>query len=156
MTDDEKNDFLLDRGTDYVELVQDYILDLKNKGDYEKIQDFYKKSIEKHKDFFPLQFIMGAAYLDKDPALAKSYFEEVVKSTEKSEELPEQIKKALRADMDQLIKLATEESAEKPEEKTDEGKKGKVKSKTGKKASKNDLYLYSFVFPNILNCFHYL
>ena len=59
MTDDEKFDFLLDNGPDYVELVQDYVLDLKDKEDFEKIQDFYKKSIEKHKDFFPLQFIMG-------------------------------------------------------------------------------------------------
>ena len=107
-----------------------------NKGDFEKIQDFYKKFIEKHEDFFPLQFIMGTAYIDKDPALAKSYFEEAVRAAEKSEEIPEEMKKVLRADINQLTKLLMEESAEKPEEKTDESKKGKRKSKTGKKASK--------------------
>lgn len=136
MTDEEKFNFLLDKGPDYFELVQDYILDLKNKGDFEKIQDFYKKFIEKHKDFFPLQFIMGTAYIDKDLALAKSYFEEAIRTAEKSDEVPEEMKKVLRADINQLTKLITEESAERPEEKTDEGKKGKKKSKNGKKASK--------------------
>jgi hypothetical protein len=134
MTDDEKFDFLLDKGTDYVELVQDYVLDLKCKEDYEKIQEFYKKFIEKHEDCFPVQFIIGTAYIDKDPALANSYFEEAIRAAEKSEEIPEEMKKVLRADINQLTKLITEESAEKPEEKTDEGKKGKRKSKTGKKA----------------------
>ncbi len=136
MTDDEKFDFLLDRGTDYIDLIQDYVLDLMIKGDFEKIQEFYKKFIEKHEDFFPLQFIMGTAYIDKDPALANSYFEEAVKTAEKSEEIPEEMKKVLRADINQLTQIITEESAEKPEEKTDEGKKGKKKSKTGKKTSK--------------------
>lgn len=136
MTDDEKFDFLLDKGPEFVELVQDYVFDLKSKEDYEKIQEFYKKFDEKYEDFFPLQFIMGTAYIDKDPALANSYFEEAVRTAEKSEEIPEVMKKALRADIDQLTKLVTEESSEKPEEKTDEGKKGKGKSKTGKKASK--------------------
>ncbi len=138
MTDDEKFNFLLDKGMDYVELVQGYILDLKDKEDYEKIQDFYKKSIEKHEDFFPLQFIMGISYIDKDPALAKSYFEEAIRTAEKLEEIPEESKKVLRRDINQLTKLLVEESTEKPEEKTDESKKGKRKPKTGKKASKND------------------
>ena len=133
MTDDEKFDFLLDKGPEYVELVQDYVLYLKNKGDFEKIQEFYKKFIEKYEDFFPLQFIMGTAYIDKDLALAKSYFENAISAAEKLEEIPEEMKKVLRADMNQLTKLIMEESPERPEEKTDEGKKGKKKSKTGKR-----------------------
>ncbi len=133
MTDDEKFNFLLDKGPDYFELVLDYFLYLKNKGDFEKIQDFYKKSIEKHKDFFPLQFIMGTAYMDKDPALAKSYFEEAIRTAEKLEEIPEETKKALREDINNLTQLLMEESSEEPEEKTDEGKEGKGKSKTGKR-----------------------
>jgi len=138
MTDDEKFNFLLDNGMDYVELVQGYILDLKDKEDYEKIQDFYKKSIEAHENFFPLQFIMGISYIDKDPALAKSYFQEAISTAQKLEEIPEESKKVLRRDINQLTKLLMEESTEKPEKKTDESKKGKRKPKTGKKASKND------------------
>ena len=136
MTDDEKFDFLMNSGPDYIDLIQDYVLDLKNKGDFEKIQEFYKKFIEKYEDFFPLQFIMGTAYIDKDPALANSYFEAAVKTAEKSEVIPEEMKKVLKADINQLTQLLTEESAEKPEEKTGEGKKGKGKSKTGKKTSR--------------------
>ena len=136
MTDDEKFDFVLDKGPDYFDLVQDYVSDLRIKGDFEKIQDFYKKSIEKHEGFFPLQFVMGTAYIDKDPALANSYFEVAVKTAEKSEVIPDEMKKVLRADINQLTQLLTEESAEKPEEKTGEGKKGKGKSKTGKKTSR--------------------
>jgi hypothetical protein len=136
MTDDEKFDFLLDRGPDYVELVQDYFLDLKDKGDFEKIQKFYKKSIEKHKDFFPIYYFMGIAYFDKDPALAKSYFEETIRAAEKAEKVPEETKKALRENLELLIQKLFEESSKEPEERTDESKKGKRKSKTGKKASK--------------------
>ena len=134
MTDDEKFDFLLENGPDYVELVQTYVLDLKYKGDYEKIQAFYKKSVEKHKDFFPLHYIMGLAYIDKDPALSKSYFEEAIRAAEKFEEIPEETKKALRENLELLTQTLFEEPPEEPEEKTDEGKKGKRRSKAGKKA----------------------
>ena len=136
MSDDERFDFLMNNGPEYIDLIQDYVSDLMIKGKFEKIQEFYKKFIEKYEDFFPLQFIMGAAYIDKDPALANSYFEAAVKNAEKSEVIPEEMKKVLRADIDQLTQLLTEESAEKPEEKTGEGKKDKKKSKTVKKTSK--------------------
>jgi len=136
MTDDEKFDFLMDKGPDYVELVQSYVLELMEKEDFEKIQDFYKKFNEKHKNFFPLHFIMGSAYIEKDPTLAKSYFEETLKAAEKFEEFPKGMKEALRQNIESLTKYLFEEPAEKPEEKTGEGKKGKRTNKTGKKTSK--------------------
>ena len=114
MTDDEKFNFLLDKGPDYFELVLDYVSYLRNKEDFEKIQDFYKKSIEKHKGFFPLQFVIGTAYIDKNPALAKSYFEEAIRTAEKLEEIPEETKKALREDLNTLTKLLKKKSAEEP------------------------------------------
>lgn len=140
MSEDERFDFLMNNGPEYIDLIQDYIFDLKIKGDFAKIQEFYKKFLEKYEGFFPLQFIMGTAYIDKDPSLANSYFEAAVKTAEKSEEIPDKIKKVLRADISQLIQLlteeSTEESAEKPEEKTGEEKKGNKKSKKVKKTSK--------------------
>ena len=138
MTDDEKFDFLMDKGPDYVELVQSYVLELMEKEDFEKIQDFYKKFNEKHKNFFPLHFIMGSAYIEKDPTLAKSYFEETLKAAEKFEEFPKGMKEALRQNIESLTKYLFEEPAEKPEEKAGAGKKGKKKCKTGKKASNKD------------------
>jgi hypothetical protein len=125
MTDDEKFDFLLEHGPDYVELVQSYILELVEKEEIEKLQDFYKKLSEKREDFFPLHFIMGAAYIDRNPALAKFYFEETLKAAEKAEEFPKEMKKALRENIILLEILLMEESAEKSEIKTDEDKKSK-------------------------------
>jgi hypothetical protein len=133
MTDDEKVDFLLDKGPDYVELVQDYVMGLAEKEEFEKIQDFYKKFNEKHEHFFPLHFIVGSAYLNSDPALAISYFEKTLKATEDSEEIPPEMREELKRNMDLLTSLLLEEATEKIEEKADEGKKGNKKRKSGKK-----------------------
>lgn len=139
MTDDEKFNFLLDKGPDYVELVQSYVLELAEKEDFEKIQDFYKKFNEKHENFFPLHFIVGSVYIERDPTLAKSYFEETLKAVEKFEEFPKGMREALRQNLESLTKYLIEEPAEKPEEKAGESKKGKKRcKKTGKKASNKD------------------
>ena len=45
--------------------------------------------------------LWGLAYIDKDPALAKSYFEEAIRTAEKLEEIPEETKKVLREDINQ-------------------------------------------------------
>ncbi|AKB51991.1 hypothetical protein MSBRW_2738 [Methanosarcina barkeri str. Wiesmoor] len=138
MNDDEKFDFLLDKGPDYVELVQDYVTELAEKEEFEKIQDFYKKFNEKNKNFFPLHFIVGSAYLNNDPALAISYFEKTLKATEDSEEFPPEMREELKRYMDILTKLLLEEATEKVEEKVVESKKSKRSRKSGKKASKNN------------------
>ncbi|HWQ49007.1 MAG TPA: hypothetical protein VN414_08695 [Methanosarcina sp.] len=117
MNDDEKFDFLLDKGPDYVELVQDYVMGLAEKEEFEKIQDFYQKFNEKHKDFFPLHFIVGSAYLNSDPTLAISYFEKTLKATADSEEFPPEMGGELKRYMDVLTKLLLEEATEKVEEK---------------------------------------
>lgn len=135
MNDDEKFDFLLDKGPDYVELVQDYVMGLAEKKEFEKIQEFYKKFNEKHENFFPLHFIVGSAYLNSDPALAISYFEKTLKATEGSEEFPPEMRKELKRHMDLLTSLLLEETAEKAKEKAVENKKI---CKKGKKASKKD------------------
>jgi len=138
MSDDEKFDFLLDNGPDYVELVQDYVMGLAEKEEFEKIQDFYKKFNDRHKDFYPLHFIMGTAYLNSDPALSISYFEKTLKATEESEEFPPEMGGELKRYMDLLTNLLLEEATEKVEEKAVESKKSKRSRKSGKKASKND------------------
>jgi hypothetical protein len=136
MTDDEKFDFLLDKGPDYVELVQDYVMGLAEKEEFEKIQDFYKKFNEKHENFFPLHFIVGSAYLNSDPALAISYFEKTLKATENSEEFPPEMREELKRHMDLLTSLLLEEATQKAEEKPAESKKGKKSCKSGRKTSK--------------------
>lgn len=136
MNDDEKFDFLMDKGPDYVELVQDYVMELAEKEEFEKIHDFYKKFSEKHKDFFPLHFIVGSAYLNSDPTLAVSYFEKTLKATEDSEEFPPEMGGELEKYMDILTKLLLEESTEKVEEKVVESKKKQKNQKSGKKSLK--------------------
>jgi hypothetical protein len=142
MTDDEKIDFLMEHGPDYIELVQSYVVELVEKDEFEKLQDFYKKFSEKREDFFPLHFIMGTIYIDRHPALAKFYFEETMKAAEKAEELSKEMKESLRENIILLETLMSEESAEKPEQRekiTDEGNKSKSGYKTKNKASKKDL-----------------
>lgn len=136
MTEDEKFDFLLDKGPDYMELMQDYLLELMEEEDFDKIQEFYTKFNEKHRNFSPLQIMVGTIYSEKDPDLAESYFEEALRSVQESEEFPEEIKKELMSQINYLINLLFEESAEKIEEKASEGKKGKKTCKSSKKASK--------------------
>lgn len=138
MTEDEKFEFLLDKGPDYMELMQDYLLDLMGKEEFDKIQEFYTQFNEKHRKFSPLQVMVGTVYAEKDPALSKSYFKEALRSVQESKELPEELKKGLRNHIDYLINLLFEEPAEKVGEKAGEDKKGKMKPKTGKKASKKD------------------
>lgn len=137
MTDDEKFDFLMEKGPDYVELVQDYVTGLAEKEEFEKIQDFYKKLNEKYENFFPLHFIVGSAYLNSDPALAISYFEKTLKATENSEEFPPEMREELKRHMDLLTSLLLEEATEKVEEKATESKKSKKTCKSSKKVSKN-------------------
>jgi len=138
MTDAEKFDFLLDKGPDYVELMQDYLFELMDKEDFDIIQEFYKKFNEKHRNFSPLQLMVGNVYAKKDPALAKSYFDEALRSVQESKEFPEEVKKELTSQINYLASLLFGESAEKVEEKAIENKKGKKTSKSGKKAPKKD------------------
>lgn len=136
MTGDEKFAFLLDKGPDHMELMQDYILELMEKEDFDKIQEFYRKFNEKYKNFSPLQLMVGTAYAEKDPALAESYFKEALRSVQESEEFPEEIKEELGNQINYLTNLLFEESAEEVEEKAAESKKGKKTCKSGRKASK--------------------
>ncbi len=138
MTDEEKFDFLLDKGPNYMELMQDYLLELMGKEDFDKIQEFYRKFNEKYRDFSPLQIMVGTVYAEKDTALAKSYFEEALRSVQESKEFPEEIKKELISQINYLTNLLFEESAEKVEEKASEDKKGRKPCKSGRKASKKN------------------
>ncbi|MDD3043402.1 MAG: hypothetical protein PHV51_07355 [Methanosarcinaceae archaeon] len=104
MNDDEKFDFLLEQGPDYIELVQSYVADLAEKGDLEKLQAFYKKLGEKEKDFFPLHLIMGIVYLRIDPALANTYFEETLRIASKSEQITEDLLEELKQMINTLNK----------------------------------------------------
>ena len=112
MNDDEKFDFLLENGPDYIELVQSYISDLAEKEDFEKLQAFYKKLSAKEKDFFPLHLMMGTIYLGKDPAFAKSCFQETLRIVDTLEEIPKETKEDLRASIGLLNKFMGEETEE--------------------------------------------
>ena len=103
LTDAEKFDFLLENGPDFYELVGLYISELSEKGEFEKIQELYRKLIEKYDDFIYLYVFMGGAYIEIDPALAKSYFEKALKSLDKLDDLSDITKEVLRANLLDLI-----------------------------------------------------
>ncbi len=117
MTDDEKFDFLLEKGSEYIELVQSYIFDLAEKEDFEKLRDFYKKFSENEKNFFPIHFLMGTIYLERDPTFAKSCFQETLRIVNTLNEIPEETKEDLKASIALLEKFIEEGEEEEEEEK---------------------------------------
>ncbi len=104
MTDAEKFDFLLENGPDLYELVGLYISMLSEGGEFEKLQELYRKLNEKYDDFIYLDVFMGGAYIEKDPALAKSYFEKALKILDKLDDLPDSTKEVIRTNLFDLIK----------------------------------------------------
>lgn len=104
MTDAEKVDFLLENGPDVYELVGFYISVLSESGKFEKLQELYKNLSEKYDDFIYLDVFMGGAYIEKDPALAKYYFEKAMKTVDKLDDLPDSTKEVIRASLLDLIK----------------------------------------------------
>lgn len=103
LTEAEKFDFLLENGPDFYELMGLYISDLSEKGEFGKIQELYRKLIEKYDDFIYLYVFMGGAYVEIDPALAKSYFEKALKSLDKLEDFSDSTKEVLRDTLLDLI-----------------------------------------------------
>ncbi len=104
MTDAEKFDFLLENGPDLYELVGLYITELSENGEFETLQELYGKLNEKYDDFIYLDVFMGGAYIEKDPALAKSYFEKALKILDNVDDLSDSIKEVIRANLLDLIK----------------------------------------------------
>jgi hypothetical protein len=103
LTDDEKVDFLLENGPDLYEFVGFYISELSERGEFEKIQELYRKLIEKYDDFIYLYVFMGGAYIEIDPALAKFYFEKALTSLDKLDDFSDSTKEVLRANILELI-----------------------------------------------------
>lgn len=103
MTDAEKFDFLLENGPDIYELVGLYVSMLSERGEFEKLQELYRKLNEKYNNFIYLDVFMGGAYIEKDPALAKSYFEKAMKTVDELDDLPDPTKEIIRASLLDLI-----------------------------------------------------
>lgn len=109
MNDAEKFEFLIEYGSDYFNLVEPYINELVNKEKFEKIQELYNKIIEKDEDFLPLHFMMGIIYFERDPALAKFYFEQTLKVAEMGDDVPEDVLQSLKLDILALEAYLSEE-----------------------------------------------
>lgn len=106
MTDTEKFDFLLENGPDIYDLVGFYVSVLSERGEFEKLQELYKKLSEKYDNFIYLDVFMGGAYIEKDPVLAKSYFEKALKTVDKLDDLSDSVKEVIRASLlDMLNKI---------------------------------------------------
>ena len=103
MPEDEKFDFLLENGSEFYELVGLYISDLSERGEFDKIQDLYRKLTEKYDDFLYLYVYMGGVYVEKDPALAKSYLEKALETLDRLDELSDSTREMLRANFLNLI-----------------------------------------------------
>jgi len=127
MKDAEKFEFLIENGSDYFNLVESYINELVSQEKFEKIQELYNKIIEKDEDFLPLHFMMGIIYLDRDPALAKFYFEQTLKVAEMGDDVPEEILQGLKLEILALEAYLSEEKQYTPVDKRNSGKKSRGK-----------------------------
>lgn len=103
MEDAEKFDFLLESGPEFYELTGLYISELAEKREFDRIQELYSKLTGKYDDFLYLYVIMGATYLEIDPALAKSYFEQALKALDKLDGFSDATREKLRASFLSMI-----------------------------------------------------
>jgi hypothetical protein len=103
MEDAEKFDFLLESGPEFYELTGLYISELAEKMEFDRIQELYSKLTGKYDDFLYLYVIMGATYLEIDPALAKSYFEQALKALDKLDGFSDATREKLRASFLSMI-----------------------------------------------------
>jgi len=103
MTDTEKFDFLLENGPDFYDLVGFYVSVLSERGEFEKLQVLYKKLTERYDNFIYLDIFMGGAYIEKDPSLAKSYFEKALNTLDKLDDLDDSTKEIIRESLLDLI-----------------------------------------------------
>jgi hypothetical protein len=122
MSDAEKIEFLVEYGSDYFNLVESYINELVNQEKFEKVKELYNKIIEKDEDFLPLHFMMGIIFLERDPALAKFYFEQTLKVAKMGNDVPEDILKNLELEILALEAYLSEEKQH-PRKKMKSGKK---------------------------------
>ena len=104
MPDEEKYNFLLEKGQEFSGLLEFYIYELAENKEFEKIKELYSKLSEKYPDFMYLHFLMGAIHISIDPALAKSCFERTLEMAEKDEDVPETILESLRLNISALEK----------------------------------------------------
>jgi len=109
MNDAEKFEFLVEYGSDYFDLVESYVNELVNQEKFEKVKELYNKIIEKDEDFLPLHFMMGIIFLERDPALAKFYFEQTLKVAKMGNDVPEDILKNLEFEILALEAYLSEE-----------------------------------------------
>ncbi len=109
MNDAEKIEFLVEYGSDYFNIVESYINELVNQEKFEKIKELYNKIIEKDEDFLPLHFMMGIIFLERDPTLAKFYFEQTLKVAEMGDDVPEDILQSLKREILALEAYLSEE-----------------------------------------------
>lgn len=103
MNDEEKFDFLLERGPEFYELTGLYISELAEKREFARIQELYSRLTAKYDNFLYLYVIMGANYLEIDPALAKFYFEQALKTLDNLEGFSDATREKLRASFLSMI-----------------------------------------------------
>lgn len=104
MPEDEKFDFLLENGPEFYELMGLYLSNLSERGEFDKIQNLYRKLTEKYDDFLYLYVYMGGIYVEKDPSLAKSYLEKALETLDRTDELSDSTREVLRDQFLNLIK----------------------------------------------------
>jgi hypothetical protein len=125
MSDEEKYNFLLEKGHESSILLELYVFELAQNQEFEKIKKLYSELSIKYPDFAHLHFLMGTIHITIDPSFAKSCFEKTLEIAEKDEEVPENVLQSLKLNISFLEGHLSEE-IEAPEKLKDENQSKKM------------------------------
>jgi hypothetical protein len=104
MDDKQKFSFLMEKGTHFANLINDFFIELAEKGDYSAIDKFYNEFTEQYPDFIPIYILMAQIYFHKNPILAKHYIEYGMNELDNADDMPEGIRKKMKDMLETAIK----------------------------------------------------
>ncbi len=104
MDDKQKFIFLMEKGTYFTNLINDFLIWLKEKGDYSTIDKFYNEFTQEYPDFIPIYVFMAQVYFSKNPIMAKHYIETGIKELDNFADMPDEIRMKMKNMLETAMK----------------------------------------------------
>jgi len=106
----QKENFLLEKGTFFYSLLQDHLFELFEGKHFDALNDFYTKFIGKYADFIPIYIIMADIHIDSDTLKSKGYLEVGLRKLQEISDLPPTLKERLEKEMKGYLKILKDSS----------------------------------------------
>ncbi len=104
MDDKQKFNFLMEKGTLFANLINDFLIELAENGDYSTIDKFYNEFTGQYPDFIPIYVFMAQIYFHKNSIMAKHYIENGIKELDNSTTMPDDIRMKMKDMLKNAIK----------------------------------------------------